>query len=187
MKFKKSLILTTVAVSSALFLTACNDKQSKPQAPAAQQQQQNAPTDKAQQESLNRFNSAVRIVPTERNIGKDKDGKDVVSFTYRVENLGDKPIKEIQWFSLAGVDMAIIDISNIPVIFEKPLEPKKTENVFLTKNIDMVSETSRPIFLDPKSNIEMKTLAGKLVFADGSEILVTSQEDLVEYLKKIAK
>lgn len=182
MKLKKSLFIGSIA-ASAMLLTACDFQKTANNQPVAEQSKSAS----AETVALNQFNSAVKIVPTMRNLTKDKNGKDAFSLIFKIENISDKAISEIQWFSVAGVDSGIIDISNIPAVFEKPLAAKSTETVTLTKSIESLAETSRPFFMDPKANINVKVLAGKIVFEDKSVIVVTTADDLVKYLNNTTK
>lgn len=205
MTLKKSTLLVGGVILSSMLLVACNDKETKSEnadkveqpkteqvsevkkeQPAPQQTETTAAQTEVDQNLVN-FNNTIKIIPDTRHIGTNQEDVEVNAFVYKVENLSDKAIKEVVWFNATTLDNAIIDISIIPAVFENTLAPKGTDTVTLTKALSEFLEPYRPALRDPKANIQVKTIAGKIVFADNSEILVTTSEELEQYLQQAQK
>ncbi|STO53508.1 putative lipoprotein [Canicola haemoglobinophilus] len=138
-----------------------------------------------EQKALDQFNKAVAIVLTGYRIDKDTQNQDTLSFIYQVTNKSNKAIKEVQWFNLFLVDSKIVDVLDIPVVFEKTLAAEKTEEVTLTKLANTYPENIKDSILNKKADFKFTpTIAGKIVFEDGTELIVTKFEDITNSLQK---
>lgn len=209
MKLNKSLLVSTLVASSVL-LAACNEKnkvETKPSEPALTTEQttkqeqvateQPAVQEKvatetaeqvAEQERLNQFNNAVEIKLIGRQIGKTEQGEDAISFAYTVKNKGNKAIKELQWFNIVALNTTIVDVVAIPAVFEKPLAPQESGEMALTKLAKNYSEDIRADMLKPETNLQFsQTIAGKIVFEDGTELVITTADDVIKSLQQITK
>lgn len=209
MKFNKSLLVSTLVASSVL-LAACNEKnkaETKPSEPAvaaeqtAKQEQvateQPAVQDKvatetaeqvAEQERLNLFNNAISIKLTGRQISKNEQGEDIFSFSYDIQNKSNKAIKEVQWFNLVILDSTIVDVLDVPAVFEKHLAAQEAGEIVLSKLAKNYSENVRDRMLKQDANLQFSpTIAGKIVFEDGSQVVVTTIEDIAKHLQQISK
>ncbi|QLB12626.1 hypothetical protein EV697_101301 [Bisgaardia hudsonensis] len=177
MKLTKTILSTTL-IACATLLTACYDKDS--------QKQQNLPVQSqgVKDQALQLFNMTVRILPEQRFIGKDEKGNDFVSFAYTLENISNKAIKEIQWFNILTAESTIIDITNVPAVFEKTLQANSSEKITLTKLAIHYPENVRKLILNPKTELKSKTLAGKIIFADDSKLVITTPEDIEKAFSK---
>uniref|UniRef100_Q0I3S9 Lipoprotein n=1 Tax=Histophilus somni (strain 129Pt) TaxID=205914 RepID=Q0I3S9_HISS1 len=153
--------------------------------PEAQEKVVSEKNDTAEQEILNQFNNTVTI----QLVGYQSEkieGEDTLSFVYNVKNKGDKAIKELQWYNLVFFNSTLVEPLSIAYSFEDTLAPEGEGEIKLTKLAKTYAEEIRADILKPETKLQFSPIiAGKIIFADGTQLVVTTDEELTQSLQQI--
>ncbi|WP_249962013.1 hypothetical protein [Histophilus somni] len=153
--------------------------------PEAQEKVVSEKNDTAEQEILNQFNNTVTI----QLVGYQSEkieGEDTLSFIYNVKNKGDKAIKELQWYNLVFFNSTLVEPLSIAYSFEDTLAPEGEGEIKLTKLAKTYAEEIRADILKPETKLQFSPIiAGKIIFADGTQLVVTTDEELTQSLQQI--
>nr|AAB21600.1 LppA [Histophilus somni] len=137
------------------------------------------------QEILNQFNNTVTI----QLVGYQSEkieGEDTLSFVYNVKNKGDKAIKELQWYNLVFFNSTLVEPLSIAYSFEDTLAPEGEGEIKLTKLAKTYAEEIRADILKPEANLQFSPIiAGRIIFEDGTQLVVTTDEELTQSLQQI--
>ncbi|ACA31980.1 conserved hypothetical protein [Histophilus somni 2336] len=153
--------------------------------PESQEKVVSEKSETAEQEILNQFNNTVTI----QLVGYQSEkieGEDTLSFVYNVKNKGDKAIKELQWYNLIFFDSTLVEPLSIAYSFEDTLAPEGEGEIKLTKLAKTYAEEIRADILKPEANLQFSPIiAGRIIFEDGTQLVVTTDEELTQSLQQI--
>lgn len=139
----------------------------------------------AEQEILNQFNNTVTI----QLVGYQSEkieGEDTLSFVYNVKNKGDKAIKELQWYNLVFFNSTLVEPSFNSLFFWGYACSKRRGEIKLTKLAKTYAEEIRADILKPEANLQFSPIiAGRIIFEDGTQLVVTTDEELTQSLQQI--
>ena len=91
----------------------------------------------------------------------DENGQALSAFKHEITNIGQKPIKNIQWVGVYVNNRKVIYSQDMQINLETPLQPGKSININLQIPFVQLAEDARKVFMNHKKKL-MFTLLNAL-------------------------
>jgi hypothetical protein len=121
---------------------------------------------------LQQFNSAVGLRFYGYRLAKDKNGNDMASFSYTVENKGKTDIQSIQWASIFSAAGKEVWKQDAPLSFKQGLKAGSSVNLAFSVPLKSLSVEAQQAFTGKSGNINVRFQAKNVTFIDGKSIVV---------------
>lgn len=162
MKLFKQLIL--IAISAFMAVNTVNANTPSNTQKGKQSVQKEDP-------NLKLFNQSFSIKLIHRSIVTINNQEQLLT-KYEIENKSKNTIKAAHWISALHDGKQVIFTQDIPISFDKGLEPKSKLVIDVAIPLANIPEPARSIFLDPKTPIGSLSGAKSLTFSNGKKIVI---------------
>ena len=157
MKTLKSLIALSLGALCLAFNTQVIAKEATP-AKATQTQQAVKASD-----NIDKY-LAINI--GNREMVVDENGQALSAFKHEITNIGQKPIKNIQWVGVYVNNRKVIYSQDMLINLETPLQPGKSININLQIPFVQLAEDARKVFMNQQEKIDVYPIERVIQFGD---------------------
>ena len=157
MKTLKSLTALSLGTLCLAFNTQVIAKETTP-AKATQTQQAVKATD-----NIDKY-LAINI--GNREMVVDENGQALSAFKHEITNIGQKPIKNIQWVGVYVNNRKVIYSQDMQINLETPLQPGKSININLQIPFVQLAEDARKVFMNQQEKIDVYPIERVILFGD---------------------
>ena len=157
MKTLKSLTALSLGALCLAFNTQVIAKEATP-AKATQTQQAVKATD-----NIDKY-LAINIGNSEMVV--DENGQALSAFKHEITNIGQKPIKNIQWVGVYVNNRKVIYSQDMQINLQSPLQPGKSLNINLQIPFVQLAEDARKVFMNQQEKIDVYPIERVIQFGD---------------------
>lgn len=157
MKTLKSLTALSLGALCLAFNTQVIAKEATP-AKATQTQQAVKASD-----NIDKY-LAINI--SNREMVVDENGQALSAFKHEITNIGQKPIKNIQWVGVYVNNRKVIYSQDMQINLETPLQPGKSININLQIPFVQLAEDARKVFINQQEKIDVYPIERVILFGD---------------------
>ena len=101
-----------------------------------------------------------------REMVVDENGQALSAFKHEITNIGQKPIKNIQWVGVYVNNRKVIYSQDMQINLENPLLPGKSLDINLQIPFVQLSENARKAFMNQQEKIDVYTIERIVKFSD---------------------
>ena len=162
MKTLKSLTALALGALCLAFNTQVIAKEATPEKTTQTTQQAAKATD-----NIDKY-LAINI--GSREMVADKKGQALSAFKYEIINIGQKPIKNIQWVGAYVNNHKVIYSQDMQINFENPLQPGKSININLQIPFVQLPKDARKVFMNQQEKIDVYPIE-RVILLDDKTVL----------------
>ena len=101
-----------------------------------------------------------------REMVVDENGQALSAFKHEITNIGQKPIKNIQWVGVYVNNREVIYSQDMQINLETPLQPGKSININLQIPFVQLAEDARKVFMNQQEKIDVYPIERVILFGD---------------------
>ena len=90
-----------------------------------------------------------------REMVVDENGQALSAFKHEITNIGQKPIKNIQWVGVYVNNRKVIYSQDMQINLQSPLQPGKSLNINLQITFVQLAEDARKVFMNQQEKIDV--------------------------------
>ncbi|MDU5805068.1 MAG: hypothetical protein E6Z62_04810 [Haemophilus parainfluenzae] len=105
-----------------------------------------------------------------REMVVDENGQALSAFKHEITNIGQKPIKNIQWVGVYVNNRKVIYSQDMQINLETPLQPGKSININLQIPFVQLSEDARKVFMNQQEKIDVYPIE-RVILLDDKTVL----------------
>ena len=101
-----------------------------------------------------------------REMVVDENSQALSAFKHEITNIGQKPIKNIQWVGVYVNNRKVIYSQDMQINLETPLQPGKSININLQIPFVQLAEDARKVFMNQQEKIDVYPIERVILFGD---------------------